>query len=182
MYVLSCSSEQELTISCPIYLSGWLAAKSVRLFLDKNYRYHFLSMLGHDPPTNQCLDTVNSSRRRGNREEDGGVVSNAGGDEVDMEDGGEEGIGGGVATEERGMANDEVNMDDEGIGGVDMDQEGCVAMQEEETKEESAGGVEQDTSDNQEEGRGSCVGVNSGKIEDTVGTKDSQQDTTVMST
>ncbi len=35
--------------------------------MNKNDRYHFLSMLGHDPPTNQCLDMVNTSRSgRGN--------------------------------------------------------------------------------------------------------------------
>ena len=60
----------EIPISCPIHLSGWLAAKSARLFLDKNYRYHFLSMLGHDPPTNQCLDTINASRSGRDQEEE----------------------------------------------------------------------------------------------------------------
>ena len=38
--------------------------------MDKNYRYHFLSMLGHDPPTNQCLDTINASRSGRDQEEE----------------------------------------------------------------------------------------------------------------
>ena len=149
-----CSSE--LSISCPIHLSGWLAPKSVRLFLDKNYRYHFLSMLGHDPPTNQCLDTV---RGRGTGEEGGGVSLT--GDDVDMRDGGGE--------EEGGVAG----------GEVDMDQEGGVVVQEE---GEEPGGVasteetmEQDPSGDKE----SCVGGETTTKEETTdsgGRKEERQD------
>ena len=52
-----------ITLSCPIYLSGWVAAKSVRLYVDKNYRYHYLSILGHDPPENQSLETISGKMR-----------------------------------------------------------------------------------------------------------------------
>ena len=40
-----------------------MAAKSVRLYVDKNYRYHFLSILGHDPPENQSLETISGKMR-----------------------------------------------------------------------------------------------------------------------
>ena len=56
---ISCS----ITLNCPIYLSGWVAAKSVRLYVDKNYRYHYLSILGHDPPENQSLETISGKMR-----------------------------------------------------------------------------------------------------------------------
>ena len=82
LFCLPCDIySSEIWISCPLFLSGWLAAKSVRLYLDRNYRYHFLSMLGHDPPTNQCLDTIGPKTRSNNSEEngeeDGGVASEA---------------------------------------------------------------------------------------------------------
>ena len=48
-----------------MYLSGWVAAQSVRLYVDKNYRYHYLSMLGYEPPENQSLKTINARMRRG---------------------------------------------------------------------------------------------------------------------
>ena len=40
-----------------------MAAKSVRLYVDKNYRYHYLSILGHDPPANQSLETISGKMR-----------------------------------------------------------------------------------------------------------------------
>ena len=52
-----------IALNCPIYLSGWVAAKSVRLYVDKNYRYHYLSILGHDPPANQSLETISGKMR-----------------------------------------------------------------------------------------------------------------------
>lgn len=51
---LSCSS----AFSYPLSLSGWVAAKSVRLYVDRKYRYHFLAVMGHDPPENQSLVPV----------------------------------------------------------------------------------------------------------------------------
>ena len=47
-----------------MHLSGWVAAKSVRLYVDKNYRYHYLVMLGYDPPENQSLETISRKRRK----------------------------------------------------------------------------------------------------------------------
>ena len=61
-YYYACSF-CSITLKCPIYLSGWVAAKSVRLYVDKNYRYHFLSILGHDPPPNQSLETISGKMR-----------------------------------------------------------------------------------------------------------------------
>ena len=63
-----------------MHLSGWVAAKSVRLYVDKNYRYHYLAMLGYDPPENQSLETVSRKKRKEQQpqgdweeeEEDGG--------------------------------------------------------------------------------------------------------------
>ena len=46
----------------PIYLSGWMARKSVRLYVDKKYRCHYLAMLGHDPPHNMSLTSVSGRR------------------------------------------------------------------------------------------------------------------------
>ena len=40
-----------------------MAAKSVRLYVDKNYRYHYLSILGFDPPENQSLETISGKMR-----------------------------------------------------------------------------------------------------------------------
>lgn len=42
----------------PIYLSGWVARKSVRLYVDKKYRCHYLAMLGHEPPQDMSLASV----------------------------------------------------------------------------------------------------------------------------
>ena len=53
-------------------LSGWRAGKSVRLFVDKIYRYHFLSMLGEEPQENQSLECVTPASRMGG--EGGGVI------------------------------------------------------------------------------------------------------------
>ena len=53
-------------------LSGWRAAKSVRLFVDKIYRYHFLSMLGEEPQENQSLQCVGGASRGGEDEGDSG--------------------------------------------------------------------------------------------------------------
>ena len=46
-----------------------MAAKSVRLYVDRKYRYHFLAMLGYDPPENQCLETVSGRKREEEEEE-----------------------------------------------------------------------------------------------------------------
>ena len=35
----------------------------MRLYVDRKYRYHFLAILGYDPPENQCLETVGGGRR-----------------------------------------------------------------------------------------------------------------------
>lgn len=47
-----------------------MAAKSVRLYVDKNYRYHYLSILGYEPPENQSLETVSAKMRSGGIDED----------------------------------------------------------------------------------------------------------------
>ena len=47
-----------------------MAAKSVRLYVDKNYRYHYLSILGYEPPENQSLETVSATMRSGGIDED----------------------------------------------------------------------------------------------------------------
>ena len=70
------------TLSCPIHLSGWVAAKSVRLYVDKNYRYHYLSILGYDPPENQNLETVSARMRRGEDDEDFSSDNEAVGEEI----------------------------------------------------------------------------------------------------
>ena len=57
--------------------------------MDKKYRYHFLAVLGHDPPENQSLATI-SGKKRG--------VEGGEGDLVDSDD--EMGSGG---EEEGGM-------------------------------------------------------------------------------
>ena len=35
----------------------------MRLYVDRKYRYHFLAILGYDPPENQSLETVSGKRR-----------------------------------------------------------------------------------------------------------------------
>ena len=67
------------TLSCPIYLSGWVAAKSVRLYVDKNYRYHYLSILGYDPPENQCLETISAGTKTKEMDEEQDFDSGKGG-------------------------------------------------------------------------------------------------------
>lgn len=51
-----------LVPQCTVYLSSWVAAWSVRLFLAYEDRYHFLTVLGYDPPDQLCLKTVNRHR------------------------------------------------------------------------------------------------------------------------
>ena len=46
-------------------LSGWRAGKSARLFVDKIYRYHFLSILGEEPQENQSLECVTAASKEG---------------------------------------------------------------------------------------------------------------------
>ena len=53
----------------PIYLSGWVARKSVRLYVDKKYRCHYLAMLGHEPPLTMSLASVSAGTREGERVE-----------------------------------------------------------------------------------------------------------------
>ena len=86
----------------PIYLSGWMARKSVRLYVDKNYRCHYLAMLGHDPPHNLSLASISGQRdideemeemeERGEGEGEGERerVEGGGGRETKKEMGGEE--------------------------------------------------------------------------------------------
>ena len=58
-----------MPLKSPIHLSGWVAAKSVRLFVAHQERYHFLAMLGVVPPEKQNLETI-SGRRLQWKEED----------------------------------------------------------------------------------------------------------------
>ena len=69
-YCLSALCILRYVLTCPISLSGWLAAKSARLFVDKNSRYHFLYMLGHEPPENQSLVNVTAAARRQQEEDE----------------------------------------------------------------------------------------------------------------
>ena len=46
-------------IQCPLYLSGWIAATSVRLFVNHPERYHYLAILGQEPPEQLSLATHN---------------------------------------------------------------------------------------------------------------------------
>ena len=73
-----------MRLSCSLHLSGWVAAKSVRLYVDKNYRYHYLAMLGHDLPENLSLETMSGRKRKeqdlkgdweAEEEEEGGMSS-----------------------------------------------------------------------------------------------------------
>ncbi|CAI7989852.1 RNA cytosine C(5)-methyltransferase NSUN2 [Geodia barretti] len=73
----------------PIYLSGWVARKSVRLYVDKKYRCHYLAMLGHEPPQTMCLASV-SGRRDCDSEEGRGGEGGGGKEEGDVESGVEE--------------------------------------------------------------------------------------------
>ena len=43
----------------PIYLTAWVAAKSVRLFVNKQDRQHFLAILGEELSENLSLATQN---------------------------------------------------------------------------------------------------------------------------
>ena len=61
-------------LTCPMSLSGWRAGKSVRLFVDKVYRYHFLSMLGEEPQENQSLECVTPASRVGGVNEGKGMT------------------------------------------------------------------------------------------------------------
>lgn len=47
-------------IQCPICLSGWIAAVSVRLFVAHPERYHYLAILGETPPEHLSLATKNA--------------------------------------------------------------------------------------------------------------------------
>eukprot|EP00731_Ephydatia_muelleri_P026085 Em0018g185a len=61
-------SDQEGTmISCPIYLSGWIAARSVRLLVGREDHFHYLAMLGCDPPENQSLAPVSGKAQDGDQ-------------------------------------------------------------------------------------------------------------------
>ena len=44
-------------VQCPIYLSGWIAAKSVHLFVAHPERYYYLVILGETPPEELSLAT-----------------------------------------------------------------------------------------------------------------------------
>ncbi|XP_064398499.1 RNA cytosine-C(5)-methyltransferase NSUN2-like isoform X2 [Halichondria panicea] len=68
--VATCSDSDKFVLTCPMSLSGWRAGKSVRLFVDKVYRYHFLSMLGEEPQENQSLECVTPASRVGGVNED----------------------------------------------------------------------------------------------------------------
>ena len=58
------SSCCRIPLQCPIYLSAWVAAWSVRLFLGQIERYHYLSMLGEDPPEDQSLTTTTGPAKK----------------------------------------------------------------------------------------------------------------------
>ena len=111
----------------PIYLSGWIARKSVRLYVDKKYRCHYLAMLGHEPPQNMSLASVSGRKDYSERtemeewkkeEEDGGGgwEDRGGGREGREGSGGEEGVeekeGGGGGEGVRGKEGSEVEMGD----------------------------------------------------------------------
>ena len=55
-------------ISCPIFLSGWIAARSVRLLVGREDHFHYLAMLGCDPPENQSLAPVSGKTLDGDQE------------------------------------------------------------------------------------------------------------------
>lgn len=57
------------TFHYPIYLSGWVARKSIRLYADKKYRCHFLAMLGHEAPADMSLASVSGRRNEEEEEE-----------------------------------------------------------------------------------------------------------------
>lgn len=46
-------------LQCSLYLSGWIAATSVRLFVNHPERYHYLAILGQEPPEQLSLATHN---------------------------------------------------------------------------------------------------------------------------
>ena len=68
-----------------------MARKSVRLYVDKKYRCHYLAMLGHEPPQTMCLASVSGRRDCDMGEGRGGEVEEGGGE---VEEGGGEGGGG----------------------------------------------------------------------------------------
>ena len=59
-------------VQCPIYLSGWIAAKSVRLFVAHPERYHYLVILGEMPPEELSLAT-----RSANPIDEGDMIGSA---------------------------------------------------------------------------------------------------------
>ena len=122
-----------VAVTCPLHLSGWLAARSVRLFLDKSHRYIFLSMLAQDPSSiseDICLDTMNSTRRKAlqNEQEVGEDVTTT----ADDLDEGAEGDGyrdngfhgDDKAKEEKGK-DSEMEVDGDG-GAALMDEDGAT--------------------------------------------------------
>ena len=119
----------------PIYLSGWVARKSVRLYVDKKYRCHYLAMLGHEPPQTMSLASISGRRdcdmeewKGGGEEGEGGEE---GGEEGGGEEGGEEGEGGGGEEGEGGGEEGEVGEGQERDNGKE---EGSTELQEVENK------------------------------------------------
>ena len=82
LYLFLCSSIIPLT--CPLHLSGWLAARSARLFLDKSYRYNLLSILGEDPPTDIDMESMNTARRKALAKQSEGVAFDVSKDGVEV--------------------------------------------------------------------------------------------------
>ena len=56
-----------------------MARKSVRLYVDKKYRCHYLAMLGHEPPQTMSLASVSGRRDCDMEEGRGGEVEEGGG-------------------------------------------------------------------------------------------------------
>ncbi len=135
------SSISEGAFSCPLVLSGWVAAKSVRLYVDKKYRYHFLAVMGHEPPVNQSLETVRGEPGMEEGEEEGGTVRG----EPGMEEGEEEGE---TVRGEPGMEEGEEGETVRGEPGMEEGEEGETVRgepgREQETVQEIARKAEEE--------------------------------------
>lgn len=89
--------DSESAVSCDLIMSGWKGNQSVRMYMNKFERAHFLNLIGHDVPE-EYLPNTNSRRRRAENAE--GKVVEANGDheskqseEVDEKNGINEPIG-----------------------------------------------------------------------------------------
>lgn len=57
-------------IHSPIYLAGWIAHRSVRLYVGHPDRYHYLAILGQTPPETMSLKTESGQDQYSFFEED----------------------------------------------------------------------------------------------------------------